>query len=133
MDGDSIYVTMSISRALKSDDVGMPEESHKPRCYGNSVGEIKDQPCIEGGILVYDSWKGDYVDQLVAFVFRQNDSTSKRIGYRVEMVPDDCPDNNDEWKISGERIIRVLINEAFRPDQYGYTINQSEFRATIHP
>ena len=133
-DGDNQSVTVSLNRVLKEEDGGDAQATNKARCYGppmNGQVPIKATPCVECGIVIFDSWKGEAADQLVAFVFRQTDPTSKRIGFSVDKAPDDC--EGDGWEISGERTIRVKINESFWRDVYGYTIKQSTFGATVHP
>ena len=131
-EGDWVSVPVMSSRKLTEYDDG-----DRAKCYGPykdmpGQAEVKETPCFEGVLLVYDSWKSEFADQLIAFVFRPRDETTKRIGFRIDKAPDNC-ESNGEWSIKGKRIVRITINEAFSPELDGYEINNSVIRLTVNP
>ena len=98
-------------------------------CYagGESEKHRKDQVCIEGGIIVWDTYDDHLYgeptpsNEMVAFVFRSGE-TEKRLTARVES--DEC--------ITPGRTIRIAINTAFISSVYGYTIDSTERTVRIH-
>ena len=110
-EGDSIKVTLKINPTLTDDFVN--DDDHFKCNHSNP-------PCIEGGILIFDSYN-DYdvpgvvnkrPDDLIAFVFRVGD-VDKELSH---IVP------NDDCKTSS-RTVRIEINPSFWKEVYGYTIN----------
>ena len=134
--GGTARVKVSVNRNFDMSD------NDRAKCYGPTAGEIKEMPCIEGGIVVFDSWRGPRAVELVAFVFRPSDfpvnhpegeGLSKRLTFHVEAAPKDCTMNQEGWNFVGNRVITVQINESFRPDVYGYMIDQSNLTFTVAP
>ena len=79
------------------------------------------EPCLDGGIWVYDSSKGEIVDELIAFVFRVGDDT-RTLSYRVY----------DDEVYTPDRKIKVRINTHFdNTDTYGYMINESTITVNV--
>ena len=122
-----ITVTLKLSRALRDDEKycyrGRPSDGHN--------GEV----CIEGGIIVWDTYDDHLYDvdgprydngfvpsnELVKFVFRGTE-VEKRLS--VSIANDAC--------ITPGRTVRIAINWAFdETDTYGYTINSREFTVPV--
>ena len=112
-----ISVTVILSRALTEKD-----DKDRARCYG--AGGTTETPCIEGGIIVWDSYndheEGELADELIAFKFRPGQQ-ERILGVSVD---------NDGCKTTS-RTIRVAINRAFDSGTYGYTISGSEIRVSV--
>ena len=62
-----------------------------------------DAANIRGGIIVYDSAKGESADALIAFVFRPDTAQTRRLNYGV----------SDDGVETTDRTIRVLVNPVF--------------------
>ena len=116
----NLRVTLQLSRPLTEDE---------EYCYdGRGPNEEpRDEVCIQGGIIVWDTYNdhlsderaGDS-DQWVKFVFRGGE-TEKRLTFKAK--PDDC--------ITPDRTIRVAVNTVFDElDDYGYIIDETEH--TVH-
>ena len=84
-----------------------------------------ENPCVEGGIVVFDSYddepNGDLADQLIAFIFfggREDDRL-------FILIDDEC--------ITPTRTIRVRLNPAFVDAEYdyGYTIHDNEISVRV--
>ena len=55
---------------------------------------------VRGGVIVWDSWKGEHADQLIAFVFREGDTEKNLSSQSVE----------DDGEITTDRTMRVAVN-----------------------
>ena len=83
-------------------------------------------PCVEGGVIVFDSYNdhepnGDVADELIAFVF-----FGGREAVRLSIFIDDkC--------ITPNRTIRVELNSAFVNAEYdyGYTIDDNDISVRV--
>ena len=119
-EGSNLRVTLELSRALTVDE---------EFCYpAQSGAQPKDEVCIEGGIRVADSYNDHLTtdgakvfDELIAFVFRGGE-TEKRLSVGIK----------DDQCITPGRTIRIAINTAFRPDTYGYTIDETKYTVPVH-
>ncbi len=92
-EGETLRITVRISQPL-------PEDADS-------------QTQVRGGVIVWDSWKGEYADQLIAFVFRAGADT-RLLHYTVD----------DDGEPTTGRTIRVAANWVF--DTYRVT-EPSEF------
>ena len=122
-------------------DNGLPEVSLKPQSH--TTPEVKEgetlrikvevqgsltahecrdgyDKCIEGGILVYDSYndsaEGRFADSLIAFLIHQ-DKQDSELSYSV------CDDGIED----DDRKIEVSINSAFDAPTYHYTIKGIQY------
>ena len=120
LEGTTLSVKLSVNRAPDT-DAGDPNA----KCY-HGLGEADDESdCIEGGILVADTFN-DYLsddgsilsDHMIAFVMRDEGTTDYLSSVEVEQ--DNC--------ITPRRTFKISINGAFQEDRYGYRIdpNKSE-------
>ena len=120
-EGGSLRVTLKLSRPLTADEKW---------CYPSVANaEPNDEVCIEGGIIIWDTYN-DHIqveengfipsDQLFAFKFRTGE-TEKRLNPSI--ANDAC--------ITPGRTIRIAINTSFRSDTYGYTIDTTEHSVRI--
>ena len=120
-EGGSLRVTLKLSRPLTADEKW---------CYPSVANaEPNDEVCIEGGIIIWDTYN-DHIqveengfipsDQLFAFKFR-TDEMEKRLNPSI--ANDAC--------ITPGRTIRIAINTSFRSDTYGYTIDTEEHTVRI--
>ncbi len=111
-EGNILRVTLKLSRPLTADE---------KFCYTGSVAEgSKDEVCIEGGIIVWDTYDDHRLDPttsttMVKFVFRGTE-TEKRV--QVSIPDDEC--------VTPGRTIRIAVNGHFRADEYGYTIEPTD-------
>ena len=90
------------------------------KCRSDHQSMRTENPCVEGGIVVFDSYNdhepnGGQADQLVAFIFFEEQEVDELTVY-VE----------DDACITPNRTIRILINGSFDEDTYGYTIRSSD-------
>ena len=141
VEGKQLRVTLVMDRALVDDaDDG---DSGRARCYSGSDGKTEVTPCIEGGIIFWDTYDdhlyeegGPYYDnghtpsdELIKFVF---------FGPGLNDQPEDAADPDgkvrkritvsipDDGCITPDRTMAIGINSVFtRPphdeDTYGYT------------
>ena len=112
-EGGSFTVTVKITPVLQSNH-------DYQKCKNNTRGMRDENPCVEGGIVVWDTYNdhlpnGDLADELVAFIFFDGDDVDE---LTVFVEDDDC--------ITPGRTIRIKINTAFDKDTYGYTIDDRE-------
>ena len=127
-EGRKVTVTLKLSRPLTDDEEW---------CYPGTNSSQTPNPgaCIEGGIIVWDTYDDHLYDvdgprydsgfvpsnELVKFVFRGAE-VEKRLGVRI--AKDYC--------ITPGRTVRIAINESFdETDTYGYTINSREFTVPV--
>lgn len=119
-EGGRLRVTVKLSRPLTADE---------NYCYAGSPNNGNDgRVCIQGGIIVWDSYNDHFQDEgpnvsdrSVKFIF-QSGETEKRLGFGI---PDDeC--------ITPDRTIRIRVNWMFDDsDIYGYTIENTEHTVPI--
>ena len=103
-------------------------ESHHDYQKCGLVGGVpqrSENPCVEGGILVYDTFKGDEsdpdrADELIAFIFFGGDTEDQ---LTVFVRDDEC--------VTPGRTLRVTINESFDADTHGYEIRNSSFTIPV--
>ena len=136
-EGTSVTVTLTLSRPLvREDDASTTNVDERERyCYRTTVEDgPKDEVCIEGGIVIWDTFDDHLYaegapyyengnipsNELIKFVFR-NGETEKRISRTIK--DDEC--------ITPGRTLRVAINPAFRSEHYGYTINTKQFTVPV--
>ena len=86
-EGNRLRVTLGISPPVSAGDPGLTG--------GRLIG----------GIIVWDSWKGEGADALVAFAFHPGDQ-SDVVSYGVDVADDD-------GAINTSRTIRIEVNSAF--------------------
>ena len=103
----------------------MSDDNNRAICYG--ANNATETPCIEGGIIVWDSYnnaEGDrgFADELIAFKFRPGQQEKTLTVFA-------CNDGK-----SDPRDIEIQINTSFEdashPDQppdnpYGYSMDDS--------
>lgn len=92
------------------------EGNHLHVTLGISPPIPAGEPHLIGGIIVWDSWKGESADALIAFAFYPGD-TDDVVSYQVDVADDDGAVNTD-------RTVRIAINSAF--DEY--TVGSSSGR-----
>ena len=107
-EGRNLRVTLNVSRNITIKD---------DFCY-RKADRQEDEACIQGGILIWDTYNDHlYEDDPPLsetprkFVFRRGER-QKRL--TVQVADDEC--------VTPGRTITIAINWAFRPDDYGYTI-----------
>ena len=107
-EGRNLRVTLNVSRDLTIKD---------DFCY-RKADRQEGEACIQGGILIWDTYNDHlYEDDPplsetpVKFVFRGGER-QKRL--TVQVADDEC--------VTPGRTITIAIRWAFRPDDYGYTI-----------
>ena len=86
-EGSSLRVTLGISTPVSAGDPGLTG--------GRLIG----------GIIVWDSWKGEGADALVAFAFHPGDQTDV-ISYTVDVA-------DDGGAVNTNRTIRIAVNSVF--------------------
>ena len=118
-EGERFEVKVKLDRPLGD---ATSDDNNRAICYGS--GGATETPCIEGGIIVWDSYndhdEGQFADSLIAFKFRPGHQ-ERILGASVD---------NDGCKTTS-RTIRVAINRAFDSGTYGYTISGSEIRVSV--
>ncbi len=87
LEGNRLSVTLGISPPVSAGDPGLTG--------GRLIG----------GIIVWDSWKGEGADALVAFAFHPGDQTDV-VSYGVDVADDD-------GAINTNRTIRIEVNSVF--------------------
>ena len=87
LEGNRLRVTLGISPPVSAGDPGLTG--------GRLIG----------GIIVWDSWKGEGADALVAFAFHPGDQTDV-VSYGVDVADDD-------GAINTSRTIRIQVNSTF--------------------
>ena len=133
-----ITVTLRLSRPLvQEDDLGAPDVDEREKyCFTNTAPPNHNpEVCIEGGIIVWDTYDDHLYEvggpkydngfipsnEWIKFVFR-NGEVEKRLTYNI--ADDEC--------ITPERAIRIVVNTAFIPEDYGYTIDTSESQVIVN-
>ena len=126
-EGSTVTITLKLNRELSDDEKW---------CYpARPNADPHNEVCIEGGIIVWDTYDdhlyaedGPYYDNghippdhNIKFVFRKGE-TEKRVYHTIE---------NDECITPG-RTLRIAINTAFLPEDYGYTIDTKEFTTPVN-
>ncbi len=123
-----ITVTLKLSRPLRADE---------KYCYKGSADDGHNgEVCIEGGIIVWDTYDDHLYDidgskydngfvpsnELIKFVFR-NGEVEKRLTYSI--FDDKC--------ITPGRSVRIAINQSFDDtDTYGYIIDETESEIPVN-
>ena len=122
-EGGRLRVTVQLSRPLTADETW---------CYPSKEGaQPYDYACIQGGIMVYDSYNdhrpGELNDQgnphsdfWRKFVIIGGE-TEERLSIGIE----------DDKCITPDRTIRIRINPIFRSEKYGYTIDATEHTVRV--
>ena len=158
-EGEYVRVKVKLDRALIAKDPMDPAKPHdeadqdvekypqgKPICHHGSGIEDDKVLCIEGGIIVWDSYNNwtndDFADELVAFVFQESfedKNTNTTENERLERILTYfvC----DDGRADGSRYIRIAINTAFEdashpqrppPDTYGYDTDHYEVTVRVN-
>ena len=92
------------------------EGNHLHVTLGISPPIPAGEPHLIGGIIVWDSWKGESADALIAFAFYPGD-TDDVVSYQVDVA-------DDNGAVNTNRTIRIAVNSAF--DEY--TVGSSSGR-----
>ncbi len=87
LEGNSVHVTLGISPPVSVGDPGLTG--------GRLIG----------GIIVWDSSKGEDADVLIAFAFHPGDTTDV-VSYQVDVA-------NDDGVVNTNRTVRIAINSTF--------------------
>ena len=120
-EGGRLRVTLELSRPLTADE---------KFCYlGRAANEEpKDEVCIQGGIIVWDTYDdhlrddstGDS-DHWIKFVFRGGE-TENRLS--VDVANDEC--------ITPDRTIRIAVNSAFDDaETYGHLVDPTQHTVRV--